>query len=117
MEKSLESIFLIVIPEVYSDEIFAGKQIYQDEEFGFEVMYPDGWSLEEEEIEAGLKAGITPDDGIRQIIINMWVLKKNYSPSPEDYSVFADGLMAEQKGQEEGENIEKTEKHGNYWGP
>ena len=87
----------VVVPLEYDNGIFAGNQVYADQDFGFQIAYPDGWSLEKEEIEAGLKAGFTPDDGIRQIIINMWVLKEDFSPSPGEYSSFADQRVEELK--------------------
>jgi hypothetical protein len=101
-----------VIPEEYSDSIFEGGQAYVNEEFGFEITHPDDWLIEEEEIEAGIKTGFTPDDSIKQIIIDMWVLKKDYSPEPADYSSFADQLLAEQKEQDQDGDIEKTESSG-----
>jgi hypothetical protein len=98
-----------VVPLEYDDGIFAGNQVYADQDFGFRVSYPDGWSLEKEDIEAGLKAGFTPDDGIRQIIIDMWVLKEDFSPSPDEYSSFADQRVEELKEQGLEDDIKKTE--------
>jgi hypothetical protein len=112
-DKIVEEYIFEVIPEEYSKSIFSGNQVYMNEEFDFEIGYPDSWFIEEEEIEAGIKTGFTPDDRIKQIIINMWVLKKDYSPEPEEYSSFADLLLAEQKGQDQEGRIEKTESSGN----
>jgi len=98
-----------VVPLEYCKEIFAGGAVYEDEGSGFKVAYPDGWSWDGQDIEAGSKIKFTPGDGIRQIIINMWILKEEYSPSPQGYSGFADELLAEQEGRAEDADIEKTE--------
>ena len=111
-EKIIEEYAFEVIPEEYSDSIFAGNETYANKEFGFDIVYPDGWSVEEEEIEAGIKTGFTPDGSIKQIIIDMWVLNKDYSPEPGEYSGFADQLLAEQKTQDQEDSIEKTESSG-----
>lgn len=108
----VEEYIFEVIPEEYSDSIFAGDQAYINDEFGFEITHPDGWFIVEEEIEAGIKTGFTPDDRIKKIIIDMWVLKKDYSPEPADYSSFADKLLAEQEDQDQEGDIEKTESSG-----
>jgi len=108
-DRMMEEYFFEVTVEEFTEKIFSGEALYQNDEFGFKVIYPDGWSLVEENIEAGLRTGFTPEDGIRQIIVNMWILKKDYSPVTGEYSAFADELLSEQTGQEVESGIEKTE--------
>jgi len=108
-DRMMGEYFFEIAAEEFTEKIFAGEASYHDDDFEFTVIYPDGWSLIEEDIEAGPRVRFAPEDGIRQIIINMWVFKKNYSPAAEEYSSFADKLMVKQIEQEDESGIEKTE--------
>jgi len=108
-DRMMGEYFFEVAAEEFTEGVFSGEALYQNDEFGFTVIHPDGWSLTEENIEAGPTVRFAPEDGIRQIIINIWVFKKDYSPVAEQYSSFADKLMVKQIGQENESGIEKTE--------
>ena len=108
-DRMMGEYFFEVAAEEFTEDIFTGGTSLHNEDFGFTVIYPDGWSLVEENIEAGLKTKFAPEDGIRQIIINMWVLKEDYSPAVDGYSSFADELLIEQTEQEDEGSIEKIE--------
>ena len=105
----MEEYYFEVIADEFTEMIFSGESIYKNDEFKFTVLYPDRWLLTEEDMEAGSKARFTPEDNVRQILINIWALKENYSPAAGEYSSFADKLLSEQTGQEDESGIEKTE--------
>ncbi|HAJ96024.1 MAG TPA: hypothetical protein DCP02_07310 [Actinobacteria bacterium] len=108
-DRMLEEYFFEINAEEFTDKIFSGEALYQNDEFGFTAIYPDGWSLIEENLEEGPRVKFIPEDGVRQIEIEMWVLKKNYSPAAGQYSAFADELMIKKIEQEDESGIEKTE--------
>lgn len=98
-----------VVSEEFSEDIFTSESIYTNENLGFEMAYPSQWPIEEEDIDAGIKISTVPDDDIKQVIINIWVLNKGYYPSQDGYSDFADELMADQKSREDSQDMEKSE--------
>jgi len=108
-DRVMEEYFFEIAAEEFIDKIFSGEALYQNDEFGFTAIYPDSWSLIEENLEEGPRVKFIPEDDIRQIEIEMWVLKKNYSPEAGHYSAFADELMIKKIEQEDGSGIEKTE--------
>jgi len=101
--------FFEVSPITFTQEIFAGSNSYRDDIYKFSIIYPDGWSIDKNDIEPGIRIRFAPVDGIRQIVINMWVLKEGYYPEAEDFSSFADKLLAEQMGEQAEGGMDKTQ--------
>jgi hypothetical protein len=97
-------------PVAFAEDIFAGRNYYQDDDYNFSVIYPDVWSIDKIDMESGIKIRVSPLDDIKKIIINMWVLKEGYYPEEEDFSVFADKLLAEQTGEQAERVLSKTQK-------
>ncbi len=98
-----------------SDATFNSENIYEKESYGFSILYPDGWGHEDNESNKGLKIDFIPDSDNINVVINMWVLKKGYTPSEDQYSDFAEELLEKSENivdSSETSEIEKTESTG-----
>ena len=98
-----------VVAEEFSEAIFDDGLAYQNQDFSFQLDYPDQWTFSEEEIESGLKVQFDPEAEEKIMTIRVWPLKGNYSPEEEEYSDFADKLLYEHIDNKEEDEIEKEE--------
>jgi hypothetical protein len=107
---ALGEYFFEINPVAFTEDIFGGRNNYRDDDYNFSVIYPDAWSIDKNDMESGTKIRFFPIDDIRQMIINMWVLQEGYYPEEEDFSGFADRLLAEQTGEQAEGELSRTEK-------
>lgn len=102
--------------EIKEEEIpeatFNSRNIYENESYGFSILGPDGWGLEDNESNKGLEIKFIPDSKKINVVINMRVLKKGYAPSEDQYSDFAEELLKEIVESGEDSDAEKTENTG-----
>lgn len=105
----LDHYYFEVVAEEFSEDIFSGGLAYRNQDFSFQLDYPDQWTCSEEEIESGLKVQFDPEAEEKTITIRVWSLKEGYSPEGEGYSDFADGLLYEHVDNKEEDEIEKEE--------
>lgn len=95
-----------------ADATFNSAKMYKNESYGFSILYPDGWDHEDNESSEGLKIKFIPDSDNINVVINMWVLKENYTPSEDEYSDFAEKLLKDIVDSGEDSEVEKTESTG-----
>jgi hypothetical protein len=99
-----------IIADEYSEEIFSENDLFEDQESGFRLPYPDRWSFEKEEVEVGLKISLYPENRLKDVMkIKIWALQPDYSPEPSEYGGYADRLLAEQIEQDEDSSIARSE--------
>jgi len=95
-----------------SDATFNSRKMYQDESYGFSLLYPDGWSYEDNESNEGLEINFIPDSDDINVAVRIRVLKEGYIYSEEQYSDFAEELIRDIVDPGEDSEIEKTESTG-----
>ncbi|MFA5015358.1 MAG: hypothetical protein WC549_07450 [Actinomycetota bacterium] len=101
-----------ITEEEIPDATFNSGNIYENESYGFSILGPDGWGLEDNESNKGLEINFIPDSENINVVINMRVLKENYAPSEDQYSDFAEELLKEVVEPGEASEIEKAESSG-----
>ncbi len=94
-----------------SEATFNSRKMYQSD-LGFSILYPDGWSYADNEIDEGLEINFTPDSDNINVVIDIRVLKEDYAPSEEQYSDFAEELIRDIGDFSEDSEVEKTESTG-----
>jgi hypothetical protein len=89
------SYYFSVIMEEIPDAVFDGNNIYDREEYGFSMLYPDSWKYDEEESDSCLVVRFVPLSDKIETSVELRVLKKGYYPSEEEYSQFSDSILNE----------------------
>src|SRR3972149_4785685 len=95
-----------------SDATFNSRKMDQDESYGFSLLYPDGWSYEDNESNEGLEINFIPDSDDINVAVRIRVLKEGYIYTEEQYSDFAEELIRDIVDPGEDSEIEKTESTG-----